>query len=167
VAKSNVSVCRVHYPLPLLHEDNPEPEALKRTIRRLRDELEDVKAQLQKRIDQQRHGFLDDDESVRTDPEHAEIQKLREENSLLTAQVRITDSVLFGFLCEPISGSISPEPSLLNSESNLPFGISKVSTLKLFLGNSLLAWRTSTGCSALAPKSTEGKMVKQLFSAVG
>ena len=71
-----------------MHEDNPEPEALKRTIRRLRDELEDVKAQLQKRIEQNRHGFLDDDESVRKDPDRPEIQKLREENSLLTAQVR-------------------------------------------------------------------------------
>ena len=167
MAKSNVSVCRVHYPLPLLHEDNPEPEALKRTIRRLRDELEDVKAQLQKRIDQQRHGFLDDDESVRTDPEHAEIQKLREENSLLTAQVRSPTPFCLVFCVNPSAGSISPEPSLLKSESNLQYGISKVSTLKLFLGNSLLAWRTSTGCSALALKSTEGKMVKQLFSAVG
>ncbi|KAG0589712.1 hypothetical protein M758_1G039700 [Ceratodon purpureus] len=90
---------RVHYPLPLLHEDNPEPEALKRTIRRLRDELEDVKAQLQKRIEQNRHGFLDDDESVRKDPDRPEIQKLREENSLLTAQLTcMEDSYrMFGF----------------------------------------------------------------------
>jgi len=27
---------RVHYPLPLLHDDNPSPEALQKTIRRLK-----------------------------------------------------------------------------------------------------------------------------------
>ena len=27
---------RVHYPLPLIHEDSPNPEALKKTIRRLK-----------------------------------------------------------------------------------------------------------------------------------
>lgn len=73
----------------MLHEVNPEPEALKRTIRRLRDELEDVKAQLQKRMDQNRHGLLDDDEPVRTNSDSAELRKLREENSVLTSQASL------------------------------------------------------------------------------
>jgi hypothetical protein len=76
-----------------LHEDNPEPEALQRTIRRLRDELEDVKTQLQKRMDQNRHGLLHDSDSIPTDPDSAEIQRLREENSLLTAQVKLLHMV--------------------------------------------------------------------------
>lgn len=90
---------RVHYPLPLLHEDNPDPEALKRTIRRLRDELEDVKLQLQKKMDQSRHGLLDDCNPIRSDRECSEIQRLREENSLLTTQLScMEDSYrLFGF----------------------------------------------------------------------
>ncbi|OAE23816.1 hypothetical protein AXG93_369s1100 [Marchantia polymorpha subsp. ruderalis] len=39
---------RVHYPLPLIHEDNAEPEALKRCIQRLRSELDYMKAQVRK-----------------------------------------------------------------------------------------------------------------------
>lgn len=90
-----------------MHEDNPEPEALKRTIRRLRDELEDVKTQLQKKMDQNRHGLLDDDDSIRTDPESAEIQRLREENSLLTAQVK-SYFIVFIWISAVVSENIFP-----------------------------------------------------------
>lgn len=78
-----------------MHEDNPDPEALKRTIRRLRDELEDVKLQLQKKMDHSRHGLLDDCDPIRSDRECSEIQRLREENALLTTQVKASS---YGFL---------------------------------------------------------------------
>lgn len=78
----------MHYPLPLLHEDNPEPEALKRTIRRLRDELEDVKGTLQKKLDETEQKFIDDEGTIRSNAtESAELRKLKTENSRLTSQV--------------------------------------------------------------------------------
>lgn len=79
----------MHYPLPLLYEENPEPEALKRTIRRLRNELEDVKSTLQKKLEHSRREFADEEESIRTtDSESVELQKMREENSRLTEKVQ-------------------------------------------------------------------------------
>jgi hypothetical protein len=83
----------VHYPLPLMHEDNPEPEALKRTIRRLRDELEDVKGTLQKKLDETDQKFVDDEGSIRNNAiESAELRKLKTENSRLTSQVQSSHS---------------------------------------------------------------------------
>ncbi|KAH9573656.1 hypothetical protein CY35_01G012000 [Sphagnum magellanicum] len=80
---------RVHYPLPLLYEENPEPEALKRTIRRLRDELEEVKSTLQKKLEQTHPPLLNDEDSIQSiDSENAELPKLREENARLKAQVQ-------------------------------------------------------------------------------
>ncbi|CAM6045728.1 unnamed protein product [Sphagnum compactum] len=79
---------RVHYPLPLLYEENPEPEALKRTIRRLRDELEEVKSTLQKKLGQTHPPLLNDEDSIQSiDSENAELPKLREENARLKAQL--------------------------------------------------------------------------------
>lgn len=79
----------MHYPLPLMHEDNPEPEALKRTIRRLRDELEDVKGTLQKKVDETDQKFVDDEGSIRNNAiESAELRKLKTENNRLTSQVQ-------------------------------------------------------------------------------
>lgn len=80
---------RVHYPLPLLYEENPEPEALKRTIRRLRDELEEVKSTLQKKLEQTHPPLLNDEDSIQSiDSGNAELPKLREENARLKAQVQ-------------------------------------------------------------------------------
>ncbi|CAN5951512.1 unnamed protein product, partial [Sphagnum jensenii] len=80
---------RVHYPLPLLYEENPEPEALKRTIRRLRDELEEVKSTLQKKLEQTHPPLLNDEDSIQSiDSGTAELPKLREENARLKAQVQ-------------------------------------------------------------------------------
>ncbi|CAK9857154.1 unnamed protein product [Sphagnum jensenii] len=79
---------RVHYPLPLLYEENPEPEALKRTIRRLRDELEEVKSTLQKKLEQTHPPLLNDEDSIQSiDSGTAELPKLREENARLKAQL--------------------------------------------------------------------------------
>lgn len=76
-----------------MHEDNPEPEALKRTIRRLRDELEDVKCTLQKKLDETEQKFVDDEGSIRSNAiESAELRKLKTENSRLTSQVQSNDS---------------------------------------------------------------------------
>ncbi len=81
-------VHRVHYPLPLLYEENPEPEALKQTIRRLRDELEEVKSTLQKKLEQTHPPLLNDEDSIQSiDSGTAELPKLREENARLKAQV--------------------------------------------------------------------------------
>lgn len=76
-----------------MHEDNPEPEALKRTIRRLRDELEDVKGTLQKKLDETEQKFVDDEGSIRSNAiESAELRKLKTENSRLTSQVQSNHS---------------------------------------------------------------------------
>lgn len=88
-----IGVRRVHYPLPLMHEDNPEPEALKRTIRRLRDELEDVKGTLQKKLDKTEQKFVDDEGSIRSNViESAELRRLKIENSRLASQVQSNHS---------------------------------------------------------------------------
>ena len=85
---------------------------------------------------------------MRTDPDHAEIQKLREENAMLTAQVR--SSTLSCFVSEPsLSLKIICRISFLNVLS------------EVVPGNSSLAWRTRTGCSALALKLTEGTNLRQ------
>eukprot|EP00898_Chlorokybus_atmophyticus_P005494 jgi/Chlat1/5946/Chrsp4S06418 len=66
---------RVHYPLPLLFEENPDPEALKATIRRLRDELEEAR----RNSNTAPAGGRPSD--------GLESRKLREENERLRAQV--------------------------------------------------------------------------------
>ncbi|PNH10242.1 Coiled-coil domain-containing protein 61 [Tetrabaena socialis] len=65
---------RVHYPLPLLYEDNPDPQHLKRIISQLRVEVEALQAEAGSR----RGGS----------EASAELRRLREENSALKHQIR-------------------------------------------------------------------------------
>uniref|UniRef100_A0A061QVB8 Coiled-coil domain-containing protein 61 n=1 Tax=Tetraselmis sp. GSL018 TaxID=582737 RepID=A0A061QVB8_9CHLO len=66
---------RVHFPLPLLYEDNPDPETLKKTISALRADVES----LQEALD--RGGAGEDPEKLR------ELRSLREENAALRSEL--------------------------------------------------------------------------------
>ncbi|KAG2492361.1 hypothetical protein HYH03_009309 [Edaphochlamys debaryana] len=64
---------RVHYPLPLLYEENPDPQNLKRIISQLRSEVEALQAEAGPR---------------RGNEASAELRRLREENSSLRHQIK-------------------------------------------------------------------------------
>ncbi|GFR50998.1 hypothetical protein Agub_g13324 [Astrephomene gubernaculifera] len=64
---------RVHYPLPLLYEENPDPQHLKRIISQLRSEVEALQVEAGSR---------------RGSEASAELRRLREENSALKHQIK-------------------------------------------------------------------------------
>lgn len=64
---------RVHYPLPLLYEDNPDPQHLKRIISQLRSEVEALQTEAGSR---------------RGSEASAELRRLREENNGLKHQLK-------------------------------------------------------------------------------
>lgn len=64
---------RVHYPLPLLFEENPDPQHLKRIISQLRSEVEGLQVEAGNR----RGGEVS-----------AELRRLREENAALQRQLK-------------------------------------------------------------------------------
>ncbi|GLC57436.1 Centrosomal protein CCDC61 [Pleodorina starrii] len=64
---------RVHYPLPLLYEENPDPQQLKRIISQLRSEVEALQAEAGSR---------------RGGEASAELRRLREENTALKHQLK-------------------------------------------------------------------------------
>ena len=65
---------RVHYPLPLLYEDNPDPKMMRETILKLRQEIHDLRARSVS--------------SSSTFSMKAENRHLREENGSLKAQMQ-------------------------------------------------------------------------------
>lgn len=71
--------CRVHYPLPLLYEEHPEPVALKGTIKRLRDEVEFLRSQLTSNVS--RSPKLNT--RVSSASRDSDVDRLREENEAL------------------------------------------------------------------------------------
>ncbi|KAK3272671.1 Centrosomal protein CCDC61, partial [Cymbomonas tetramitiformis] len=72
---------RVHYPLPLMFEESPDPEALKATIRRLREEL-----------DTSAKGKASQSSGPRSGTDPAELRRLREENNELKGELRRYES---------------------------------------------------------------------------
>jgi coiled-coil domain-containing protein 61 len=66
---------RVHYPLPLLFEEVPDADALQRTIRRLREELDATKGM--------GYGSV-----LKDGPDPSDLRRLREENMDLKASER-------------------------------------------------------------------------------
>lgn len=64
---------RVHYPLPLLYEEHPDPQHLKRIISQLRSEVEALQLEAGSRSGSQ---------------VSAELRRLREENSSLRQQIK-------------------------------------------------------------------------------
>lgn len=81
VSKSS-RLCRVHYPLPLLYEEHPEPVALKGTIKRLRDEVESLRAQLTS------NNAPKQDKRAASGGRESEVDRLREENDALQEELQ-------------------------------------------------------------------------------
>ncbi|KXZ44868.1 VFL3 protein [Gonium pectorale] len=71
---------RVHYPLPLLYEENPDPQHLKRIISQLRSEVEALQAEAGS---SRRGGGGAGGSDVSVD-----LRRLREENAALRQQIR-------------------------------------------------------------------------------
>lgn len=71
---------RVHYPLPLAYEEDPNPAALKATIRRLRQELESTRSGLSEPIEPREKEL------------RQIITQLRQENTQLRHRLRQLES---------------------------------------------------------------------------
>ncbi|KAJ7559917.1 hypothetical protein O6H91_04G106700 [Diphasiastrum complanatum] len=82
---------RVHYPLPLMSEDNSEPDILKRMIKRLKLEVENLKLQLHEREEIMR---TQDDSTRAAVIENSELKRLKKENMSLQAQLRCFEELL-------------------------------------------------------------------------
>jgi hypothetical protein len=73
---------RVHYPLPLLFEEVPDADALQRTIRRLREELDATKGM--------GYGTV-----LKGGPDPSDLRRLREENmDLKVSEISLTLSFI-------------------------------------------------------------------------
>ena len=75
---------RIHYPLALAHEENLEPDVLRRTIKRLRIEVESLKKQLHVF---QHQGTCQEKVENAANIDQDEHQRLRKENYRLLTQV--------------------------------------------------------------------------------
>lgn len=101
---------RVHYPLPLLYEEHPDPQHLKSIIGRLRGEVDGLTQQLQQQQQQlvaagaahARGGRAAD---VGGGGVSAELRRLREDNAALKQQLRAAERG--GVLGGP--GAMAPE----------------------------------------------------------
>ncbi len=83
---------RVHYPLPLLHEDNPDPQRLRAVISSLRAELGALQQQHhQVAGPSSRHTAAAGGEPSSSSGAPVELRRLREENSALRQQLRLLD----------------------------------------------------------------------------
>ena len=78
---------RVHYPLPLLYEENPDPQHLKSIISKLRSELDAVQ--------------LEQTASKRGGELAGELRRLREENTTLRQQLKQLDRAVKSDLADP------------------------------------------------------------------
>ncbi|KAI5064176.1 hypothetical protein GOP47_0020846 [Adiantum capillus-veneris] len=83
---------RIHYPLPLAQEEILEPDILRRTIKRLRIEVESLRKQLDIN---QGQGIGQDSNMTSTGVDQDEKDKLRTENRKLLTQLRcLEDSMI-------------------------------------------------------------------------
>lgn len=78
---------RVHYPLPLLYEEHPDPQHLKSIIGKLRSEVDELQRQQQLQVQQVQAG---NGRGIRAAEAAvpAELRRLREDNAVLKQQLR-------------------------------------------------------------------------------
>jgi len=84
----SVEYDKVHYPLPLNFEENPDVGVLKNTIRRLRMEIEDLKSGQNRNVNQSTDGFFVTGNGEGHSESKAELTALKVENESLKEKVK-------------------------------------------------------------------------------
>ncbi|KAF5843476.1 protein required for templated centriole assembly [Dunaliella salina] len=81
---------RVHYPLPLLYEEHPDPQYLKSIISKLRSQVEELQHQQQQQLQHGvgARGARGVDAAATAAALPAELRRLREDNAVLKQQLR-------------------------------------------------------------------------------